>query len=288
MRKRLVYRIDDVGYTEVYDMGIKKVIESGIGCSADVMFDSMDCVEILKWLKDRPWISIGWHRHLWERPVCDPSEVKSMVDEEGRFKWRHRKTHLMSEATYQDCYKEFDKQMQLCYSILGKYPDVATSRNTNLEIDKAYMDILDKYNIAHGVFSTTADHKHQMVADEKYRHLNYISVNIQPDPSVGFDLAHFKEYNPLEKMTSLTWTEKEEIYFYGFHPGYCDDYIMAESSCNLHRCKELQAALSDQYRNWIIENKIELINQRDALYGTNELQDHFKQINSPLWIGNMK
>ena len=63
---------------------------------------------------------------------------------------------------------------------------------------------------------------------------------------------------------------------------------MAESSCNLHRCKELQAALSDQYRNWIIENKIELINQRDAIYGTNELQDHFKQINSPLWIGNMK
>ena len=97
MRKRLVYRIDDVGYTEAYDMGIKKVIESGIGCSADVMFDSMDCVEILKWLKERPWISIGWHRHLWERPVCNPSEVKSMVDEEGRFKWRHRKTHLMSE-----------------------------------------------------------------------------------------------------------------------------------------------------------------------------------------------
>lgn len=26
----------------------------------------------------------------------------------------------------------------------------------------------------------------------------------------------------------------------------------------------------------------------DALYGTNELQDHLKAINSPLWVGNMK
>ena len=51
---------------------------------------------------------------------------------------------------------------------------------------------------------------------------------------------------------------------------------------------ENRAALSEEYKNWIIENHVELINFRDALYGTNELQDHLKAINSPLWIGNMK
>ena len=51
---------------------------------------------------------------------------------------------------------------------------------------------------------------------------------------------------------------------------------------------ELQACMSEEYKNWIIENKIELVNQRDVLYGTNEFQDHLKAIGSPLWIGNFK
>lgn len=86
MRKRLIYRCDDVGYTESYDLGIFKVLEAGIGCSADVMFDAMHAKEALKKLKEMPWVSIGWHRHLWERPVLDAKEVPSLVDEIGRFK----------------------------------------------------------------------------------------------------------------------------------------------------------------------------------------------------------
>lgn len=62
---------------------------------------------------------------------------------------------------------------------------------------------------------------------------------------------------------------------------------MAESRCNLHRCKEHEAAVSEEFKNWIIENHVELINFRDALYGTDEFQQHLKEINSPLWIGNM-
>lgn len=35
-------------------------------------------------------------------------------------------------------------------------------------------------------------------------------------------------------------------------------------------------------------NRGELINIHDALYGTNQFQNRLKEINSPLWIGNMK
>ena len=48
MRKRLIYRCDDVGYTPAYDLGIFEVLNSGIGCSADVMFDACDAAEALK------------------------------------------------------------------------------------------------------------------------------------------------------------------------------------------------------------------------------------------------
>lgn len=302
MRKRLIYRCDDVGYTQTYDLGIFDVLYSGIGCSADVMFDAMHAKEALIKLKDMSWLSIGWHRHLWEKPVLSPSEVPSMVDEQGRFKWGHRKNHLKSTVTYEDAYKEFEAQMALCYSILGKYPDVAGTNNEDIPMERAFKDICDKYNIVTGYFyannqpqqklgESTQEYQKRLqtaikLPDDKWKHLNIISCPI----NVGgnYDLVNFNNYKPIIPMTDLKWSDKEEIYFYGWHPGFLDAHIFQESTSSIHRVKEYVDALSDEYKNWIINNHIELINFRDALYGTNEYQDHLKDINSPLWIGNMK
>ena len=107
MRKRLVFRADDVGYTETFDLGAYEAFEKGYATSADVMLDSPHTVEALKWLRERPWISIGWHRHLWESPILGKDEIPHMVDDEGRFVWRHRKQYLMNEVPYEEAYKEF-------------------------------------------------------------------------------------------------------------------------------------------------------------------------------------
>ena len=286
MKKRLVFRVDDVGYTPVYDMGAFKVFECGIGSSADVMFDSINTVKALEYLKDKPWISIGWHRHLWGSPVLPSEDVPSLVDDKGRFKWGHRRTELMKEATYEDAYKEFDAQMKLCYSVLGKYPDVASIKDNDIPLEKAFKDIVIKYGIAHNIFSSAKDHRRQVECDPKYKHLKYYSSGLATNSS--YMLEDFKFYDPLARMMELQWTDEEEIFMYGWHPGYCDDYILAESSCNIHRCKELEAATSEEFKNWIIKNRIELMNQKDVINGTTEFQNHLKEINSPLWIGNYK
>ena len=101
MRKRLIFRVDDLGYTQAYDLGAVRAFDEGIASSADIMLDSPHTVEILQWVKERPWLSIGWHRHLWESPVLPPEEVPSLVDERGRFKWGHRHPERMAEATYE-------------------------------------------------------------------------------------------------------------------------------------------------------------------------------------------
>lgn len=59
------------------------------------------------------------------------------------------------------------------------------------------------------------------------------------------------------------------------------EHIMAESSCNLRCYKELEAAVSQELKRWVIESKTELINQRDVRYGTSEFQDHLKAIGGP-------
>ncbi|MBQ1826971.1 MAG: ChbG/HpnK family deacetylase [Erysipelotrichaceae bacterium] len=305
MRKRLIYRCDDVGYTKTYDEGIFNVLDSGIGCSADVMFDAGHVREALEFLRERPWISVGWHRHLWEGPVLDPKEVPSMVDEEGRFKWRHRHAERMNEVTYDDAYREFRAEMELCHSILGRYPDVCSLRGDGNELERAYQKVVEECAIPHNYFSRQKPREEhpqgseefrkmdsgrrgpapRSIVDEKWKDRHIISANAVD--SKGFDLQFVKDYNPLKALTALKWTEDEEIYFYGCHPGFVDDHIYAESTCSIHRIIEYRDAMSEEYRKWIIENKVELINFRDALYGTNDFQDHLKEINSPLWIGNM-
>ena len=154
MRKRLVYRADDVGYTEAFDLGIYKAFEEGIATSADVMLDSQHVTTALQWLKERPWVSVGWHRHLGERPVLPPEEVPSLVNEEGRFKWGHRKAYLMEEATYEDAYKEFMAEAELCKEYLGHYPDVAGVRVSELPLEKAYADVVNELGIVTNYFTT--------------------------------------------------------------------------------------------------------------------------------------
>ena len=72
------------------------------------------------------------------------------------------------------------------------------------------------------------------------------------------------------------------------HPGYLDDYVVSNSSLTLHRVKELQCMIDPQLQKWIIDNRYELINQKDAIYGTNNYQEHLKSVGSPLWTGNYK
>ncbi|MBQ2657737.1 MAG: ChbG/HpnK family deacetylase [Erysipelotrichaceae bacterium] len=289
MRKRLIYRCDDVGMSETYDIGIFKVIEDNIGCSADVMFDAEHAVEALRKLKEKPWLSIGWHRHLWGRPVLPAKEVPSMVNDEGRFKWGHDVKMCGVGVEYEEAYREFKAEMQLCYYAIGKYPDVAPCDPENdLPMEKAFCDVVREYNIASNYFSLSDDFhgRKKNYLDPKYEHLHIVSASIATGHM--YDMNYWDEYQPIEAMTRLQWTDKEEIYFYGWHPGFVDDMILSESSCNIHRVRENIHARSKEYKDWIISNHIELINFRDALYGTNEYQDHLKKIDSPLWIGNMK
>ena len=286
MFKRLVYRADDIGYTATFDLGAFEAIDKGIVTSADVMLDSPDTVEALKRLKDRPWISIGWHRHLWESPVVDPKDVPSMVDSEGRFKWRHRHPELMDAVPYHEAYLEFKAELARCYAILGRYPDTATTRPGKNELEKAFSDICEEYHIACNICGGVV-----LKADPKYAYLNYTSKIIHPPVTYSddeYDLANFKDYDTVKNIMSLSWDSEEQIVMFGGHPGYLDEHIYLESRCNIHRLEELRGCIHPDVKKWIIDNKIELLNQRDVMTGSHEYQDHLREIGSPLWVGNFK
>ncbi|MDD4642367.1 MAG: ChbG/HpnK family deacetylase [Erysipelotrichaceae bacterium] len=289
MRKRLVYRADDIGYTKAFNDGAFKAIEEGIVTSADIMLDTPATIDALERIKNYPWISIGWHRHLWGSPVAGAENVPSMVNEQGRFKWR-KNMKLMDTVTYEDAYREFKAQLELCLNIIGRVPDSAHYEGSR-PIDIAMRDVCLEYNISCNFWGETSPNETvYKAADQRYQYLNYRRWPTQdhPDKHKRFDLAYFHEYDPAHQIMSVRWENDNEIWRVGGHPGYLDEYILAESTCNVHRVKDIEAVCSEEVKQWIIENEIELINQRDVLFNTSEYQNHLKHINSPLYIGNIK
>ena len=289
MRKRIVIRGADIGFSEVFDLGAFKAVDAGIVSCLDVMLDGRSVVKALNMIKERPWISYGWHRHFWNRPVCDPKEVPSLVDESGRFRWGHKHKEKMAEATYEDARKEFEAELQMAYEITGRYPDATNSDGADIPFENAFLDVCRKYDIA---INIQVDKLY--TTDERYRDLDYHMRVINPLTDVElkdgekispFDLKLVNEYDPAAKIIN-TNLNTGKSFLISCHPGYLDDIVLAESRCNIHRVKELQGYLDPRVKNWIIENDLELVNQRDILFGTNEYQEHLRIINSPLWTGN--
>ena len=281
---KVVFRADDVGYTDVHNIGTWKTIEEGVVSSVDLMLDTPGFEDACKYLKDKPWISIGWHAHFWGRPVLDPSEVPSMVNEEGKFKWRKDKK-LMMEVDYDEAVKECRAQIERLKELTGRIP--LTGGVGRGPLGEAMKTVCDEYGIHYGFSGGLGYGKRVIEPKEEYKHLNIQEwVDHSGKHHKTLNVVDFPFYDPVGAIMEMP-IDDSIIWVRSQHPGYLDDYVLAESSCTIPRVKDVEAYCSPVLKQWIIDNKIEIINQHDALYGTNQYQDHLKEINSPLWIGNM-
>jgi predicted glycoside hydrolase/deacetylase ChbG (UPF0249 family) len=99
-----------------------------------------------------------------------------------------------------------------------------------------------------------------------------------------------KNYDPVlyytEDRFGILNYPKDVITWQAWHPGYIDYYVyrLGERVARpraqqfvIGRVQDVAAMTDPRLKNWIRENQIELINFRDALYGTNEYQDHLRR-----------
>ena len=279
---KVIFRADDVGYTDVHNMGTWKTIEEGITTSCDFMLDCPGFFDACEHLKNYPWLSIGWHTHMWGRPVLDPSEVPSMVNEAGRFKWRTDKNAVMS-VDFEEAYRECRAQILRCEEYLGRVPDTVTfSNKPDTPLNAAIKAVCDEFHIAYGFEQGKGYGDKEKVCKEEYKHLNIFewaprdSVNTR-----GLKVENFAYYHPDKVIMEMPIID-DRIYIRSEHPGYLDNYVLAESSCTIPRVRDVDAYTSPEVKQWIKDNHIELVNYRDALYGTHEYQNHLRAIGSDL------
>lgn len=284
---KLIVRADDVGYTVAYNMGTEKAIQEGIVTSADLMLNCPGFEDAVERLKKYPFLSIGWHSHFWGKPVLSPQEVPSMVNEKGWFKFRKDQS-LKDTCDYDEVVKECRAQVERCIRLLGKAPDYTHSSRGGV-FEEARRQVCDEYGIKYGFCTKMKpDGGFVETPKEEYAALGIYMVN-QPatvyKPSFDDSMKVRRTYDPVKYYQSNAENMLEKkVCITAWHPGFLDDHILKESSCAEARIVDMIALCSDDLKTWIRENHVELINYRDALYGTREYQNHLKVTGSDLAV----
>ncbi len=298
-RLKMIFRADDVGYTDVCNIGAFESIEKGVVTAADIMLDCPGTVDALKRLKAMPWISVGWHTHFWGSPVLDPREVPSMVIREGgRIRFR-KDLSSAKDVVFEEALKECRAQLDRCVKLMGRAPDTGGGRRGDSPFAKAIGQTSTEYKLVSG-FAGNATYRDGAMAltdaaDKKWADRKiYMSGNVMFRELTTDSLTEIiQKYDPLklylEDPTHILDMPQGSTSVQVWHPGYVDyfvlhlgDYGPNANNYLLARCKDVEALTSDSLKNWLKQNRIELISFRDALYGTSEYQNHLKAIGSDL------
>lgn len=285
---KLIIRADDYGYTEIFNQGTIKAIREGIVTYVDLMLDCEGTEDAIERIKEFPWISVGWHGgHFWGRPVADPALIPSLLDENGQFKFRIDQS-LKNEVVYEEALIECRAQVEKCIRLLHKAPE-ATTISHNSIFEQARQQVCDEYGISYD-FMRKKERKTQTwsMPSSQYQHLNlYMPTQHEMVYKILYaDFAEEREkYDPVGYFVrDDDHVIQEAIVMTAWHPGYLDDTIYFDSSkhFNLARVMDIQALCSEELKQWIADNDVELISIGDALKGTQNYQNHLKSIGSKL------
>jgi predicted glycoside hydrolase/deacetylase ChbG (UPF0249 family) len=323
--RKMVVRADDVGHSKVYNIGTFEAIENGVVTAVDIMLDSPGTEDALERLKKLPWISTGWHMHMWGAPVLDPKQVPSLVEKNGQFGGRFRMDLSQAQdVVYAEAEKELRAQLDRCIRILGRVPDTGGDGRSNSPWGRASKQVIDDYGLATNFVNNVATDtrvvdkiKAAQKAGEEWA--KYYSA--EPSPATKADAKWasrkiFKlsnlgyidlwtdrisevetKYDPVryytEDIEGILKYPDDVIIHRAWHPGYVDYYVyrLGERVSRaraqqfvVSRTQDVAALCDPRLKNWIKHNRIELVNVRDALYGTSEYQNHLRLIGSDLVI----
>jgi predicted glycoside hydrolase/deacetylase ChbG (UPF0249 family) len=325
--RKMVIRVDDVGHSPVCNLGTFEAIGHGLVTAADVMLDSPGTADALERLKAYPWISIGWHMHMWGAPVLPAARVPSLIEKGGEFDGRFR-TDLAkaSDVVFDEAIAELRAQLARCERILGRVPDTGKLGAKDTPWGRAITQVNAEAGIANG-YATVQPTDPRVVAKIRAARAageqwaTFYPANGFPETPVDPRWASRKilqldgtfAYMDIltDSETALETTYDPVLYYtqdragilklpadvipvQAWHPGYVDYYVyrLGERANRprarqfaVSRTQDVAALCDPRLHEWVRANRIELVNQRDALYGTREFQTHLAAVGSDLAVG---
>lgn len=240
---KIIFRADDLGFSEGVNCGIYRSIVSGAITCTGLMPNMPQAAAGYEMVKDTG-VEVGQHTNICVgRPLTDPARIPSLVQPNGEFctsreiRARREDTIVLEEVEL-----EIQAQLDRFREITGR--------------DPAYFE-------GHAVMSPNFFQGLQNVAARNG--LLYCDpVNPQWAQRYGIQCSAFYrlDENGLYDPGAFIFGDGaqlkgKECAVLVFHPGYLDQYILDHSSYTLIRPMETAFLCSDALRQWMEKNRVQ-------------------------------
>ena len=264
---KLLVQADDFGFTKGTTYGTMEGIRNGIlTCSG--LFTNMPASKLAaEFVKQHPDFCFGFDFNITNGPcVSDPKRIPHLVDEEGNFirsSLHIKDPRFQSEQgrlemfPYHEIVHELRAQFHRFIELTGQRPKYIQAHSLSHE------------NYVKAMREFAKEHQIPFAMDvlKQYGFEYYVDYH-QNEATMKkiFDPVAQCNRSPLRDLMK----RKEELLnydyvFIGGHAGYVDAELLSLSTCSIERCKDLELVLSDEVKQWIDDNPIELIDYTDLV-----------------------
>lgn len=248
---RVLLRADDLGYSEGVNCGLAWACDNGLPMSVGLMMN-LPAVRHGYELIAKGGHCLGVHTTISAgQPLSYPSEVPSLVDEDGVFHpsdFYHKAVH--DPAALADVEREAEAQYQAFIALTGREPD--------------YVDV-------HAVSSENFIIGARNVAGRHGKPFSYLAPSGQAMHVGSSDMLLHGSQGDLgqlldEVMATDAQVDKPVVHALMLHPGYVDAQLMRGSSLTLPRTIDAEILRSPELQAFAKRGDVELVTYRDLLW----------------------
>lgn len=239
MIKRLIVNADDFGMTQGNTIGILLAHQQGIVTSTTCMMNMPYAEFALEQAKKYPHLGVGIHLVLTVGKPLIPC-AHSYTDENGYFRKRNTYPDNNPHADPTELYQEWKAQIEAFIALTGHKPTHIDSHHhvhllpQHIEVTK---QLAKEYDLP-------IRQRNQVI--ETYEYIPCYDKMDEEDISLEYLYHIFQNHQgTLELMC---------------HPGLIDQRLYDMSSYHLPRMKELELLTSQEIKQFIKDNHIQLIN----------------------------
>lgn len=244
--RELIVRADDLGLSEAVNYGIYSSVSNGIVTAVGIMVNMIEVFNGYQLIKDYQKLSLGLHTNIVVgKPISPLNMIPSLIDRNGNFissKIYRKQTE--DSVIYEEALIEVQAQVDKFIEIVGRKPDYIDNHAVvSKHFDQAIRNIALKNDIIYVPFLKNEIHGKECFCCPFPWNASYEDYDPYP-----FFLDNQGQI--LDHVLSLAV----------FHPGFIDDELLHISSLNLSRSKDVKVLTDSKIKQWIENNKIQLVN----------------------------
>ncbi|MBO0475990.1 ChbG/HpnK family deacetylase [Vagococcus sp. DIV0080] len=234
LKKTILFRADDLGYSEAVNYGIEKSVKEGMIQSVGVMVNMPATEHGVRLLKEEP-IAFSLHTNICVgKPISPIEKIPTLVDDKGNFRkssdYRNSEIDSLSKD---EVLIEIEAQFKKFIELFGRVPDYFEGHAIS---NKIFFEALEQFSKEHNLKYSGVP----MDADPNSLPTDS-SININDNKVYMWMGAMEKDYDPYKFVESvLNNLHDDGVDMIVFHPGYLDHFILNNSSLLVPRVEEVE------------------------------------------------